>query len=84
MTIEHQDLSPEIMTIIARLAETSAEAVACCGAVSDLAGWDSLKHIILLASIERTFQIKVPIDAFLAADRLADIFGLVAAKEPQS
>jgi acyl carrier protein len=81
--IEDQDVSREIITVIAQLAETSREAVASCGSVSSLPGWDSLKHIILFATIERTLQIKVPMDAFLAADRLADILDLMLAKEPK-
>ena len=83
MANENQDLSHKIMAIIAQLAETSGEAVAGCGSVSNLPGWDSLKHIILFATIERTLQIKVPMDAFLAADRLVDILALVFAEELQ-
>jgi acyl carrier protein len=83
MIIESQDLSHEIITIIAQLAETSGEAVAACSSLSNLPGWDSLKQIILLATIERTFKIKVPIDAFLASDRIVDILDLMLEKEPQ-
>ena len=83
MTIENHDLSHKVIAIIAQLAETSGEAVAGCGSVSNLPGWDSLKHIILFATIERTLQIKVPMDAFLAADRLVDILALVFAEELQ-
>jgi acyl carrier protein len=83
MTIDNQDLSRKIIAIIAQLAETNGEAVAGCGSVSNLPNWDSLKHIILFATIERTLQIKIPMDAFLAADRLVDILDLVLAKELQ-
>ena len=84
MNIEVQDASQEIITAIAQLAETSDDTVASCGAVSNLPGWDSLKQIILMATIERTLQIKVPMDAFLATDRLVDILDFARAKEPQS
>jgi acyl carrier protein len=88
MNIEVQDASQEIMskeiiTAIAQLAETSDDTVASCGTVSNLPGWDSLKQIILMATIERTLQIKVPMDAFLATDRLADILDFARTKEPQ-
>jgi acyl carrier protein len=78
---EDRNVAREIITVIAQLAETSREAVTSCGSISTLPGWDSLKHIILFATIERTLQIKVPMDEFLAADRLVDILDL--AKEPQ-
>lgn len=46
----------------------------------DLAGWDSLGHVTLMAALESTYQITIGIDEVMTIERVADIKRLLKAK----
>jgi acyl carrier protein len=66
-------MEQRVEELIASLFDMRREDVTDCLAMRNTDGWDSLKHIELVVSIEETFGVRLELDDIVAMQTLKDI-----------
>ena len=66
-------MKQEIETLLADLFDIKTEDVTDSLTMANTDGWDSLKHMELIVSIEHTFGIELTFDEIVAMQTLKDI-----------
>ncbi len=73
-------MNQKLVKLIADLFEISEDGLTEELAIEDLEGWDSLKHMELIASIEEGFGIELTFDEILAMQSLGKMEEILKTK----
>ena len=66
-------IEEQIKNIVAAILNVSADKVEEDTAIGDLPSWDSLKHLQIIAKIEKEFDIKFTPDVMMDLEDIGDI-----------
>lgn len=71
------DIQSEIKKIMIRILEVPESEIQEDTAIGDVANWDSLNHLKIIAEIERVFQIQFTLDVLMDMEDFSDIVAAV-------
>jgi acyl carrier protein len=71
------DIRPRLFELIARLFECSPEELTNETGPGDIAGWDSLGHVSLMAEIQDTFGTHIPVEDAIEVESINDIIAIL-------
>lgn len=72
-------MNEQLRTLISQVLKVPPESVSEQMQPSDCAGWDSLSHLELIAEIEQTFSVSIPLNKAISIARVSDFFPLIPA-----
>lgn len=74
------DLHARLTEVFRKVFKDTALEVGDTTTAADVAGWDSLAHITLIAEIEGEFGVKFKLKELMTIDNVGDLERLLAAK----
>ena len=72
------DVKNKIKEIMAKILEVSESEIQEDTAIGDIASWDSLSHLRIIAEIEQVFQIRFTPDVLMDLEDFSDIVDAVS------
>ena len=70
-------MEEKIFEIIARVLNVSVDMIDCDVEIGELAEWDSLHHVAIIAELEKVFNIKFDAEDLQELEDVSDIISLV-------
>jgi len=68
----------DAVKVMARIFKAGPEQFSDTTKASDISGWDSLSHLILISGLEKQFDVELPLDAAHQAQNVGELVDLIS------